>query len=119
MGYNTIFVTNQALNAGSTSQAHQVLDGKVYSVQTVFTGSTCHFSAKIQICSDAYVNTAGYNPPDAHFSDLDNSSITFTQAGNFNYNVNVVGYNWVRLVLTDLSSGSNNGTLTATLNVKN
>ena len=117
--YNKVFLTAQVLNANSTSGAQQVLDGKGFTVQTVFTGSTCSFSAKLQVCADAYNNTPGFSPPDANFADLINSPQTFTTSGNFDWIVQAVEYNWVRLVITDNSSGANNGSVTATINVKN
>lgn len=118
MGYNKQFLTNQALNVSFASAPLQVgqtgLIDTVYSVEAIFGGSTCEFTAKIQVSSES---VAPASHTDASWSDLANSSQTITTAGNFIWNVNQVGYTWIQLVVTDGSSGTNNGTLVGILNV--
>lgn len=113
MGYNKQFIDNQALSASFNSSALQVgqtgLIASVYSIQAAFTGATCSFSAKIQVSNDSV-------SPE-NWDDLENSSQTFTEAGTFTWNVSEVGYMWIRLVITDNSSGTNDGNLSATINV--
>lgn len=116
MGYNRILVTGQALNVSSMSLPFQLVDGCVYCVQSEFTGSTCSFTAYIQLSADAYSPVTTYIPP--NFSLLANSSMTFTSSGDFAWNVGQVGYEWARLVIVDNSSGTNNGVLNVTVNVK-
>lgn len=117
MGYNKVFVAGQPLNTDFLSVAQQVLDGQVYSVQIAFTGDVCNFTASIQTSSDAYNNTVGFMPE--HIDTLEDSPQTITEAGTFTWNVTAVGYNWVILNIVDNSSGTNDGNLLATINVKN
>lgn len=112
MGYNSVFVNSHSLSASFNSAAEQVVDAELFSIQAVFSGTTCSFSAKIQISDDAASSTP------TNWDDLANSSQTFTAAGTFTWNVSEVGYVWVRLVIADNSSGANNGQITATINVK-
>lgn len=122
MGYNNKFVAGVPLNAVYTSPPQQINDSSGYAVQLVFGGSTCSFSAKLQVSTDPLflppgANYSQLNTP-VNFDDLANSSQTFTTSGTFTYNVNPAEYVWVRLVITDNSSGANNGTIAATINVK-
>jgi hypothetical protein len=116
MVFNTSLVSNQVLNVNSTSGAEQIINASGYAVQLAFSGSTCSFSAKLQVSNDPYNNTVGYVPP--HFDDLASSSQTFVAAGTFTYSVTQANYLWVRLVITDNSSGTNNGTVSATITLK-
>lgn len=114
MGYNTQIIPPTPLNASFDSEAEQILDSSGYALQLAFSGSTCSFSSKIQVSTDEY----DPNNPPVHWDDLANSSQTFTTAGTFTYNVNPAEYVSVRVVITDNSSGANNGTISANLNVK-
>lgn len=127
MGYNELLIPPTALSAGFTSQNAQIVDSRGYSLQLAFTGTTCEFSAKIQVSSDPLFvppasnygqgNQPVTNTP-INFDDLTDSSQTFTTAGTFTYNVNPAEYVWIRVVITDNSGGTNNGKVQATLNVK-
>lgn len=119
MGYNYQFVSGQALNTGFTSNAQQIIDSRGYAIQLSFSGSTCNFSASLNVSSDPLLNPDGsLAPAPTHFDPLANSAQTFTSAGTFTFNVNPAEYTFVQLVLVDNSSGANNGVLSATINVK-
>lgn len=112
MGYNSQFLSGVALSASFNSGPQQIIDAKLYSIQLKFTGSTCEFSTKIQVSSDPY----GTVP--TNWDDLADSTEAFTEAGTFTYDVTDAGYVYVRLVVTDSSSGMNTGELSARINVK-
>lgn len=121
MGYNSQFIKNVPLNADYTSEPKQILDSDGYAIQLAFTGSTCSFTAVVEVSNDPFIdpNGDGYteNVP-THFDPLADSTKVFTQEGTFTYNVNPAEYVWVRVVVTDNSSGANSGELSATINVK-
>lgn len=117
MGYNTKFLPETALSADFTSPAAQVLDNPLFSIQAAFTGSTCSFTAEVFTSSDEYNNTIGFVPE--HLDPYPNSSVTFTESGSFTWNVNGSGFTWVLLKITDNSSGSNDGAISARIQTKN
>lgn len=107
MGYNKQFFS-RALNANSESAPQDLaIDMSLFAIQLLFTGATCSFSAKLQVSNDGTT-----------FDDYPNSSQTFTSAGSFTYNVFASGFAFVKLVITDNSSGSNTGKVFATINSK-
>lgn len=117
MGYNQQFIFNQPLNQNFKSQPLQVgrtgLIGLVYAIQLQFTGTTCIFTASIEVSSDPY----GNNFVPMTFDTLAGSSQMMSQAGTFTYDINVVGYVWARLSIVDNSLGTNNGFLSARVNL--
>lgn len=117
MGYNKQFAIAVPLSTDYASAGQQLVDGQLYSIQLDFDGSTCEFSAQLFVSSDPYTTEVGYVP--THLDPLADSTESFTEAGTFSYNVSVAGYNWVVLVITDASSGANDGTINARINVKN
>lgn len=116
MGYNSQFVKSQPLNASFVTSAQQLLDSSLFDIQAVFTGSTCSFTAKLQVSSDPYSNAPGYAP--TNWDDYPSSSVTITASGTQTWSVSRSGSVWVRVVVTDNSSGTNNGSFSATINVK-
>ena len=115
MGYNVQFLPATALSASITSPPFQKIGASNYSVQAVFSGSTCEFGAKLQVSSDPYDNTVGFVPP--NWDDVADSAQTIAQAGSFTWDVGPSAPVWVRLVITDNSSGSNNGNISAIANI--
>lgn len=117
MSYNQQFVKNQDLSAGFVSDPQLVFDGSLFAIQLAFTGDTCEFAASLEVSNDAISN--GSLAP-VNFDPLANSSQSFTEAGTFTYNISpgATGYTWIRLVISDNSSGSNDGSLSATITVK-
>lgn len=111
MGYNKQFISDQALSASFNSSAQTVIDAALYSIQAEFTGSTCSFTATIQVSSMQ-------SPGVGDWDDLPDSAQTIAAAGSFSWNVSDAGYLWARLAVTDNSSGTNNGTISASINVK-
>ena len=117
MGFNVPnFFDNISLNMNSVSRPFQLTDAVLYSLSMQFNGSTCLFNSKLQGSSDPYNNAKNFVPP--NWDDIKDSSIDFGAEGSFTYNVYLIGYNWVRLIITDSSGATNTGTLSATLNVK-
>lgn len=91
-----------------------------YSLQFVFTGSPSG-NFKLQCSNDAGNPNAGKEVPPAdyevvNYTDVADSAVTVSGAGNVTYDVQNAGYRWVRFVWTP-TSGS--GTLTsARFNIK-
>lgn len=116
-GPNKLFIKNQALNASFNSAAVAVGDAGVYNITMEFTGATCSFSTQLLASSEPFTNQPGFVPSPASLVPIENSSLTFTESGSQSYNVSQVGYVWVVVQVTDNSSGTNDGTLSARLNV--
>jgi len=119
MGYNSRFLNNQPLNVSFAAVPQQVLDGGVFAIQMVFTGSPCMITTDLYVSTDPYNNTPGYVPQ--HFDHEKDSTLVFTGPGTYTYQVGggYVGYVWVQLVVTDNSGGTNTGVMSATIQVKN
>lgn len=116
MSYSTSLLSNVPLNISFIGPAFQILDSAGYAVQAYFSGSTCSFSIELQVSTDPYNNTPGYTP--LHWDVVPNSLQTITQAGTFTWDVSPSRVIWVRLVVTDNSGGTNNGTIGANAYIK-
>jgi hypothetical protein len=116
MSFNTL-ILSAPLNVSENSNAAAIPDMGLYSIQAAFTGSTCSFTAKVQVSSDPYGPLGTVAQP-VNWDDLASSSQTFTQAGTYTWDVGPTAVSWVRLVITDNSSGTNNGSITARINSK-
>ena len=117
---NTQFVTSVLMNTNITSSPIAVNQLYGFSIQAVYT-STSSGTLKLQASADPFNNNAMH--PDSittptHWTDIADSSATISGTGTYIWNINGAFYNYVRLVFTDSSSGSNTGRLTATLNGK-
>lgn len=84
-----------------------------FSLQIVFTGTPTG-SFKLQMSDDPYPNNAVTNPP-TNWTDIANSSQSVTEAGNVGWDYSLAGFNWVRVVYTDDSSGSSTATITSAM----
>lgn len=116
----SIIAANTVLNTNLTSIALPLYHIYGYAIQAVYTG-TPSGTFKLQASSDPI------NPPGqgmganvvTNWTDVANSSVTVTAAGNYMWNVTDVMYNYVRLVYTDGSAGASTAVLTvSTFNAK-
>ncbi len=114
-----IIPASTVLNATRNSQAIQVYNVYNYSIQIVFTGTPTG-SFKLQASSDSAqnaVSSGNYAAPNApvHWTDINNSTFSVIAAGNVQWNVDAPGYNWVRVVYTDASSGVSTAIVTSSV----
>jgi hypothetical protein len=82
-----------------------------YCIQIVFTGSTPNGSFKLQASNDLGAKENDVkNASITNWTDISGSTINISAAGDVMYNLENVGYRWVRVVWTDTSSTA--GTIT-------
>lgn len=118
--FNKPVASNVPLNANYNSPYVQLKNIYTYAMVALITGTPTG-SLKIQASNDPETNDTQYNttahqPPavgPTNWVDIANSSFAVNSAGETMWNVNFVGYNYVRVVYTDASGG----TSTATMNI--
>lgn len=109
------------MNANLTSQAYQLTEAWSYSIQIVFTGTPTG-TFKLQGSSDNIIvgipSLIATQSP-IHWTDLVNSSESVSAAGSLIWDVPNPGYNYVRVIYTDGSSGVSTAVITsARINAK-
>jgi len=111
-----IIPASTVMNTTINSTPIQVYNCFVYAIQIVFTGTPTG-GFKLQSSNDpAFSSQPGYP---ANWTDIANSTFTVSAAGNVEWNVEQVGYNWVRVVYTDSSGGTSTAVVSsATFNGK-
>lgn len=120
-----IIPASTVMNATLNSSALQLENMFGYAIQIVFTGTPTG-SFKLQSSCDP-VTAAGqkfgangavtFSP--TNWTDIADSTFTVSAAGNVEWNVTDVMYNYVRVVYTDTSSGASTAIITsATFNGK-
>ena len=114
------------MNAGINSQTLQLENMYGYAIQIFFTGTPTG-SFKLQSSCDPVTKeglTVGANGvitwSATNWTDIANSTFTVSAAGNVEWNYGqLAGYNYVRVVYTDTSSGASTAIITsATFNGK-
>lgn len=130
--FNKQISTGVALNVNSNSPYVQLKNIYTYSVAANYTGSVTG-SIKLQASNDPETNdtqvnvpyTAGQtptNPPSkapVNWADITGSTFALTPGiTETMWNVNAVGYNYVRVVFTDGSGGANTSTMNIVVNGK-
>lgn len=118
--YNTpnIIPTSTVMNATINSQAMQLLQMVTYSIQIFFTGTPTG-SFKLQASDDTCPNPVPDIVWPQNWTDVKDSTFNVAAAGNVMWTVEFPGYNWVRVVYTDTSSGTSTAIITsATFNAK-
>lgn len=116
--YNEIMVNAEDMDADITGPATELQNIYGYSIQAVYTGATCDGTIKLQCSVDPVRNATPSPPQPATWTDIADSSYTITSSGSYVWNVENVMYTWVRVVFTDGSGGTNDGTLTLRINAK-
>lgn len=97
----------------------------MYCIASTITGTPTG-TLKLQASNDPETNDTQYNvtngrPPSVaptHWVDITDSTFTVTTAGTTMWNVREIGYNYVRVVYTDTSSGASTATMTTVFNGK-
>lgn len=103
------------MNATINSNPCQLLDSFSFSIQVVFTGTPTG-TFKLQASVDPAAASVGsgnkLNPP-VHWTDIAGSSFTVAAAGNCAWDYFFPGFNWVRVVYSDGSSGASTAIITS------
>ncbi len=119
--YNKKISTAAAMNANSNSPACALKNIYTYSIAAIITGTPTG-TIKLQASNDPETNTViplGVDAPaPANWVDITGSTFTLSAAGETMWNVNAVGYNYVRVVYTDTSSGMSTATMDIIVNAK-
>ena len=109
-----IIPASTVMNATINSSPMQLMDSFIYSIQIFFTGTPTG-SFKLQASSDPAAESVGYGNAiklPSNWTDVANSSFSVSAAGNVMWDVNMPGYNWVRVVYSDTSSGASTAIIT-------
>ena len=122
--FNKQITTNQLLNASYNSPYTPLKNIYTYSVAAIITGTPTG-TIKLQASNDpetndTQTNSTGLIPAvgPTNWVDIANSSFSLSAAGETMWNVNAVGYNYVRVVYTDGSSGTSTARLAIIVNCK-
>lgn len=119
--FNNQVSTAVPLNASSNGVAIPLKNIFMFALAANITGTPTG-TIKLQVSNDPETNdtmpSANPQPTPTHWVDLANSSFSLSAAGETMWNVQYVGYNYVRVVYTDGSSGSSTATMTIVMNGK-
>lgn len=118
--YNTKIINAQAMNADFSSPA-QLLDQMWgFCIQAVYTGSSITGAFHLEGSADPMDIKPGNSiaPTVTNWTTIADSTVSITSAGSYVWDVNTAGYNYVRLVYVDGSSGTSNGVCNARINAK-
>ncbi len=117
---NKQIVAAQALNVSSNGDYQPLKNIYTYAMAVIITGTPTG-SVKLQASNDPETNDTSSNgslPVPTNWTDIANSSFNVTTSGETMWNVNAVGYNYVRVVYTDGSSGVSTATMKVIFNGK-
>lgn len=116
--------TAVVLNANRNSPYVPLKSIYTYCMSAIITGTPTG-TIKLQASNDpetndTQVNTTGLPPAvgPTNWADIDGSTFIVTAAQEVMWNVNAVGYNYVRVVYADTSGGTSTATMTIIANCK-
>ena len=122
-----IIAPGTVMNTNLSSQPYPVDRTYTGAIQVFFTGTptgtfslmgSCDPASKERIGTVNANYTTGPNAP-VNFTLIANSNQAVTAAGDIMWNIQDLGYNWIKLVYTDTSGGLSTAVLTvATFNSK-
>lgn len=123
--FNKQISTNILMNANYSSPYIQLRNIYTYSLAAIITGTPTG-TIKLQASNDPETNdtqtnvTSSQSPAvgPTNWVDITNSSFSLSAAGETMWNVNAVGYNFVRVVYADGSSGSSTARMNIIFNGK-
>lgn len=111
-----LYAVGTVLNTTRNSVAQQVYNGFIFSIQVFFSGTPTG-SFKLQASSDPAFSGIPNEP--VHWSDIADSTLSVSAAGDVMWNYSNPGFNWVRIVYSDSSGGTSTATITSsTFNMK-
>lgn len=105
-------ILSAAANADQNSNPQWAQDIVRASFQAVVTGSTASGTLQLQFSNDQAVGVAPNKFVPTNWSNL-GSSVSVAASGVYSISEVECSYEYLRLVWTDSSSGTNNGTVTA------
>jgi len=119
---NALIPPNVVMNTNITSLPMNVISTYTAGVQVVYTGTPTG-TFELQCSCDPGLEAQGYNQATVYqptnWTTIANSPQAVTAAGDLVWNLQDIGYNWLRLVYTDTSGGDSTAVLTvATFNSK-
>lgn len=122
---NKQITTEQILNVNYNSPYVPLKSIILYTMAAIITGTPTG-SLKLQASNDPETNDTQYNatasmPPavgPTHWVDITDSTFAVSASGETMWNVRDIGYNYVRVVYTDSSSGASTATMTVVFNGK-
>ncbi len=121
---NRPIATAVPMNAAYNSPYQPLKQIYVYAISAIVTGTPTG-TIKLQASNDpetndTQVNSTGLPPAvgPVNWVDIANSSFALTTSGGTLWNVNAVGYNYVRVVYADTSSGASTATMDIVFNGK-
>lgn len=113
--FNTpnIIAANTMLNTTRNSIAIPLYQMFSFSIQIVFTGTPTG-TFKLQASCDPVNPTSQVQPQPAptNWTDISGSSFNVAAAGNVEWDYQMPGFNWVRVVYSDGSSGASTAIVT-------
>jgi len=121
IGNDNITFSSNDLSASRTSQAIGIQHVVNYAVQLVFTGTPAG-NFKLQGSCDEgnpTANTEATRSVDiVNWTDVADTTLTVSAAGNIMYDVTNAGYNWFRVVYTATGAGTTPVLTSARFNTK-
>ncbi len=115
--FNKQISTNVILNASSNSTFVPLKNIYMYSICAIIAGTPTG-TIKLQASNDPETNDSIPLLAPINWVDVTNSTFTVTAAGPVMWNCREIGYNYVRVIYTDGSSGSSTATMTIVFNGK-
>lgn len=111
---NSVVFSAGDMSGTLTSAAIPLFNIFGWSAQFTYTGSPVG-TLKVQVSCDPDPQGGPQVPLPTHWTDLANSSVSISAAGDSTYNVDLSFYNWIRFIYT-FSSGT--GALSGRVNLK-
>lgn len=119
--FNKQISTAVDLDANSFSPAVPLKNIYTYCINAIITGTPTG-TIKLQASNDPETNDSQPGgtpfPVPTHWVDIADSSFSVTTAGQTMWNVNAVGYNYVRVAYVDGSAGASTATMDIIFNGK-
>lgn len=123
--FNKQITTAQILNANYSSPYVPLKNIILYTMAANITGTPTG-SLKLQASNDPETNDTQYNvtagaPPSVsptNWVDITDSTFAVSASGETMWNVRDIGYNYVRVIYTDSSSGASTATMNIVFNGK-
>lgn len=117
--FNQTVQNNVVLNTNVNGPFVPLKSIILYTMAAIITGTPTG-SIKLQASNDPETNDTQplSNAPPTNWVDITNSTFVVTTAGETMWNVNNIGYNYVRVVYTDTSGGASTAVMKVVFNGK-
>lgn len=115
---NDLCINNAPMNADQTGTPIGLPNIVGYAVQAEITGNAINGEIKLQASCDPAPQNRQNNIVPTHWTDIKQSPVTLTEAGDITWNVLDTFYTWMRVVYTDNSGGTSDGVLNVRVSAK-